>query len=148
MSRMIHTRCLSRHPSVSGKCHHIKANQSRSRRQMFSSQQESGSRAQGLKRGSWSRIPAPFSRKSRGIPHPANRIFFFFFFNRFPKFLFCLWVFSEKAARLLSRLHRLGRFRQGVIRNLLPLWEALCSCWITHEMMFEIFYNKWLVSCG
>ena len=53
------------------------------------------------------------------IPHPA---IFFLFFHRFPEFLFCLWVFSEKAARLLSRLRRLVRFRQGVIRNLLPFW--------------------------
>ena len=56
--------------------------------------------------------------------------------SRIPLFFF---FFSEKAARLRSRLRRLGRFRQGVIRNLLPLWEALYSCWITHEMMFEIF---------
>ena len=89
----------------------MKVNQSRPRRQMFSSQQEAGSWAQGLKRGPDPVFPLLFHE------NPAvSRIPLFFFF------------FSEKAARLRSRLRRLIRFRQGVIRNLLPLWEALYSC--------------------
>ena len=99
----------------------MKVNQSRPRRQMFSSQQEAGSRAQGLTRGPDPVFPLLFHENPAvfRIPRPAT-FYLFFFFHRFPEFLFCLWVFSEKAARLRSRLGRLGRFRQGVIRNILP----------------------------
>ena len=120
LSRMIHTRCLSQHPSVRKMSSYESKPVTTASADVFFA---AGSRivSSGTEKRSGPRIPAPFSRKSRSIPHPASRNFLFiFFFHRFPEFLFCLWVFSEKAARLRSRLGRLGRFRQGVIRNILP----------------------------
>ena len=122
---MIHRRCLFQHPSVR------KMSSYESRAVTIASADvffAAGIRIVGS--GTEKGVLIPYSRSFfTKIPqYPASRIrhpaifFFFFFFHRFPEFLFCLWVFSEKAARLLSRFRRLVRFRQGVIRNLLPFW--------------------------
>ena len=121
---MIHTRCLSQHPSVRKMSSYESKPVTIASADVFFA---AGIRIVGS--GTEKGVLIPYSRSfftkipqypavSR-IPHPA---IFFLFFHRFPEFLFCLWVFSEKAARLLSRLRRLVRFRQGVIRNLLPFW--------------------------
>ena len=77
---------------------------------------------------------------------PLYNYFFFKSLSRIP----LLFVGFFRKRRLASQsAPALGTFSSGVLRNLLPFWGApLCSCWITHEMMFEIFQNKWLVSCG
>ena len=122
MSRMIHTRCLSQHPSVRKMSSYESKPVTIASADVFFA---AGIRIVGS--GTEKGVLIPYSRSfftkipqypASRIPHPA----IFFFFHRFPEFLFCLWVFSEKAARLLSRLRRLVRFRQGVIRNLLPFW--------------------------
>ena len=125
---MIHTRCLSQHPSVRKMSSYESKPVTIASADVFFA---AGIRIVGS--GTEKGVLVPYSRSFfTKIPqYSASRVpqlFIYFFFHRFPEFLFCLWVFSEKAARLLSRLRRLGRFRQGVIRNLLPLWEALYSC--------------------
>ena len=115
---MIHTRCLSQRPSVRKMSSYESKPVTIASADVFFA---AGIRIVGS--GTEKGLLIPYSRSFfTKIPYyPASRIpLFFFFFNRFPEFLFCLCVFSEKVARLRSRLRRLGRFRQGVIRNILP----------------------------
>ena len=75
------------------------------------------------------------------IQHTAIYIYFFKSLSRIPLFFV---GFFRKSCLASQSAPALGTFSSGVLRNLLPFWGApLCSCWITHEMMFEIFQNKW-----
>ena len=125
LSRMIHTRCLSQHPSVRKMSSYESKPVTTASADVFFA---AGSRivGSGTEKRSGPRIPAPFSRKSRSIPHPASRNFLFlFFFSSLCRIPLLFVGFFRKSRPASQSARPLGTFSTRCYKE----YFTICGGW-------------------